>query len=1151
METEQPTLRRPQKRLHYFLDKESSSTQWAGKVTLQDIDRLFDDLDSASDGVDELLPVSPLLKTSSKPEKAEMESEASPVPWKGHHNEKHQVCQMIPEGDVLQTPVKSVGEKLDMDMFSPFKGHGPMKTSSPIEWNKDVEEPDDEKDRTVSPILFACEDDVQEELKMIPLPIQKPPQSGQITEKSGDADLESPPNKFALSSAHTKKMESSRKESSKEIDPVTDKTVKKCPAPASEDPKTTTMQGSADPPVSGVRQEPQHSTHEKKSESVCRQLPVELCSRVGKDVSTFLQRVRDAGQTKPACPKRPLSQKVPAPPPEPEDDFCILEDDTPLLFSIPSKTAHSKSVSKQKKQSKTSSTDEEKSANKGTKDSQPEKVEKQQESVQTKSQEESQADHQKTKKKKGKGSDSDITSVSTAQMNPVGMKATEPADESSEDAFSSQEDFPAGDLMEEAKQNKKKHSRIPSKERKAADKADDQLRVGATSDSVKGKSTLKREKPLKVSEVRTSKPIKDGKENARKTKVKSSQQTREKPQANNSVQEPVSVEALMKRNHEQSDEEHQESVDLHSPQQEDEQHFSPAEEIMKPEVQREVASADPANGKAKQIKPLIDGEESSPENSQMLGKRKRRKPGEWWLSCPQIAEETKVNDVPPVLKKSKQKLRAEVFSPIKPRKAEDLGERIQSVLSPSQTTKQKAEKKKTKLNKKKTRTVETSTDQESNVAEELQDQEQQVLDQDSYDFPQREHTHAAGDKIFHRTYHRTPDAKGPRTPAPPPPRRSQIECVETPLLGKQRRKRISKRLEVNEISENVERLASQPQKLNPKNPKTQKLRGKQSKQLKSPALGIPKNGNVAVSPKPLGGAPEPLLKQRPLSAPKSVKRSLATFKDIFSSPTGNPTVTSSRGTCQRRRQEERPVQNSHVMGHPAEDPAQVSVSDSVRLDKTDSVVVTMDASEPKKKRDRPLNPEILRDSKCYTESMLKHLSSGPSSMIELEQYEENEDCTLPSSKDVHLLLSESEFCAPPLRPLVLQVKDKANLAEWLRNLWPVTVGNEGEVTPDHFNWYFYQGRAMGLHVDLHCGSFCNGKMLLGSYMKKPLWVDHSATTVFNILTSCVSVTINGQVSHFNPGQSFMVPHEHAYSIQNLTEEPAVLYFNRMLAGSLD
>lgn len=122
-----------------------------------------------------------------------------------------------------------------------------------------------------------------------------------------------------------------------------------------------------------------------------------------------------------------------------------------------------------------------------------------------------------------------------------------------------------------------------------------------------------------------------------------------------------------------------------------------------------------------------------------------------------------------------------------------------------------------------------------------------------------------------------------------------------------------------------------------------------------------------------------------------------------------------------------------------------------------------------------------------------------------------------------------------------------------------------EITPDQFDWYFYQGRAIGFQVDLNCGSICTGKILLGSYMKKPLWVDHSATTVstlvtlascvtvvlplsvlfysrhleiqsfiikffhccvlqvFNLLTSSVRVIINGSESHFNPAQSFLVP----------------------------
>lgn len=52
-----------------------------------------------------------------------------------------------------------------------------------------------------------------------------------------------------------------------------------------------------------------------------------------------------------------------------------------------------------------------------------------------------------------------------------------------------------------------------------------------------------------------------------------------------------------------------------------------------------------------------------------------------------------------------------------------------------------------------------------------------------------------------------------------------------------------------------------------------------------------------------------------------------------------------------------------------------------------------------------------------------------------------------------------------------------------------------EITADDFDWFFYQGSAMGLQVDLNSGSICNGKILLGSYTKKPLWVDHSATTV--------------------------------------------------------
>lgn len=167
-----------------------------------------------------------------------------------------------------------------------------------------------------------------------------------------------------------------------------------------------------------------------------------------------------------------------------------------------------------------------------------------------------------------------------------------------------------------------------------------------------------------------------------------------------------------------------------------------------------------------------------------------------------------------------------------------------------------------------------------------------------------------------------------------------------------------------------------------------------------------------------------------------------------------------------------------------------------------------------------------------------------------------------------------------------------------------------DITPDHFDWFFYQGRAFGIHVDLNSGTLCSGKMILGSYMKKPLWVDHSATTVrspsrvlfchrrgdhspphhhlsrlpsqvFHLLTSSVNVVIDGCGSRFHPAQAFEVPcgkkstmsrvsrsfglskpcvglialaavfTGQAYSIQNVSAQPAVLYFTRMYLESSD
>ncbi|XP_051921773.1 uncharacterized protein si:ch211-161h7.4 [Hippocampus zosterae] len=191
----------------------------------------------------------------------------------------------------------------------------------------------------------------------------------------------------------------------------------------------------------------------------------------------------------------------------------------------------------------------------------------------------------------------------------------------------------------------------------------------------------------------------------------------------------------------------------------------------------------------------------------------------------------------------------------------------------------------------------------------------------------------------------------------------------------------------------------------------------------------------------------------------------------------------------------------------------------------------------------------LEDGSCPEQEILQ---SGPVSMIELEAHH---DADLPSTRRRLAELSVCDMCAPPLKPCTLPARDRNDLSEWLQLLFPTTLTGENHknaaVSPDQFDWYFHKNGTMGIVEDLHCWNFSHGKMLLGSFMKKPLWVDHSATVVFFLLTSSVRVNVDCVESCVHAGNSFMVPCGHAYSIQNLAEQPAFLCFNRMLTESPD
>lgn len=61
------------------------------------------------------------------------------------------------------------------------------------------------------------------------------------------------------------------------------------------------------------------------------------------------------------------------------------------------------------------------------------------------------------------------------------------------------------------------------------------------------------------------------------------------------------------------------------------------------------------------------------------------------------------------------------------------------------------------------------------------------------------------------------------------------------------------------------------------------------------------------------------------------------------------------------------------------------------------------------------------------------------------------------------------------------------------------------ISPDDFHWHSHGGRAMGHMVDLQSHSFSHGKILLGSFMKKPSQVDLDTVSVSR---KCLFISVN-------------------------------------------
>ncbi|XP_029385162.1 uncharacterized protein LOC115061077 isoform X2 [Echeneis naucrates] len=1036
-----PLLRRPKRKLCYFTNKDSLPKQWSEPLTLEDVDKMFDDLDSPTQ--DYLCPPALLLNNSDN-ETKQSERDLSPVPQMENPNKTLLTCQMGPEGDALHHPTtQSPFPNTDIDVGI-FNVHGPIKTSSPIDHEvviEDIEQEDNEKKQVEPPVLFDCEDAIKEDTK-----IQSPANeklNGHAPKMILDFESESPPREVNCSkvmvSPHKNKMEKSWQER-----------------------------------LEISNSEEEQVTPERHSTSVLSQPPAETSTHVGKDMTAFLQRLRDAGHPKPARTLTSASPvKVPTPLPEPEDDFLILEDDTPLWFSIPSKIP----TSKRQWQNKTSSTDKDSSTEKGKKGSLTVTAQKEAEPEGANAKLDTVVEKMKTKKGKEKN-----------QMSG-------PANDTNESSSPQHQQSPVDNLVEQEESNEKTQlKKIPSKDKKNEEPT-------ATA------SRKLSQKAQKASEMKSSNSSKDEKENMKTSRAKSLRRTKKEMQESESIEDKVDDEAENEQSLKRKKKNH--------------------------------ADAGHTDKKAKQH-PLLDDGSSSKESEITL--KRKRKTGKWRLNCPQSTEMTEVMDTQPTVKMSKQQNKVTSgakTSPMKSKKDRVVKKRNQKqpeIFSHQNTTKGKRDK--NKLARGVTQDDMKATDElfrttESGQDEEQQQQEVQEQDQDldhvqssSLALSHRDLSLNSEEQVFQRVYHPVSNRKNSVTSVPVSPR-GPLMHLRVAEPEKRRRKPPGEWWTVDDKPKDTESISAQSQQLNPKVTKSGKERKKQAKQSRCAGLGTPKNGNMAVSSKPPGGAHVTRLKLKPKSTPKTLKHTLAIFKEI---------TTSAAETPMAARSKDRNDNDGHNM-HPGEDAAKD--------------IGSMDANELRNTQNISIAQDSQQDNSCQHGNTLKDLRSGPSSMIALSPYAENDTISVPPLPRVPAALSVSDLCAPPLRPLILQPKDKANLTEWFKSLWSTTVNNGAEVSPDQFDWYFYQGRAIGVLADLNCDSICNGKMLLGSYMKKPLWVDHSATTVFNLLTSSVNVTIDGSQSNFHPGQSFMVQCGHAYSIQNITAQPAVLYFTRISAESPD
>ncbi|XP_036414597.1 microtubule-associated protein futsch [Colossoma macropomum] len=1122
MDRKMMNLGRAKKQLRYFQTEEKTSCSLKIKevFSLNDLDNIFDDLDSGSDSA---MPQLSLLPRSDE------------IVEQGKEDNSLDLKISSPFGaeepEVL-APENPVQEDHLIGKESPFKEIAPIRTSSPIDLLPAGNGAEDAERPETSPILFGVEDEepVRRDLSK-PLTNQRSPQ--EFLQEDSES-LVSPPARLEFGKPATQDVVSVTG-----CMPVQspDATSRGCQTSAPEAKEESRKDGSPSllPPVLAQNSRPAPLPKEQPKNQVPEvKLDVEVKE------SSFQQKLRHAFKPKTLWKQEAWKPQTHALSPlELEDDFMILEDDAPILFTIPRK-ANSSQKEKHAPEGVSAKPDDKKTAS-------------QAESAAPKLGDE--PDAAKTKKSKAKRGntynkgDKDTMTQATVEERNDPLTEVEEVVEVCEPSSVPEANQDA-DLPDTGKQ--RRNSKTSIRFGKKDGKNNNQAKIPVE------KPASKRKKPAKVTgdtnngqEEHTSNEKK--KPNKAKSTVKGSAKSDQQINDNATL-----TDKQVPKVQEQVDKLHKTT----------EPHLEPTEQ---PDVQITVpvkkAAKQPATkqGTSKRVKKVQKTKEDAkvkelpvPESDisaegSVTGKRKRKPPGEWWLTSDiQNEGNTQVQEVAgqeslQELKSNKKMKRKEAPAistqrteeqesqsmPIKHVTVQKVGKKVKKSNSTSDQRNPKVagDTQKTKSAAPTQRQIQSKTPaplvgEEAAVHEDVEQVSSKACS------PPRRQTLTPGEKrVFDKIY--TRDGQCGSAQKHPP---SALHRPES-LTVKRQRKPPSNWWEVPQSQGSVESSLSPPN-CSPK------------AQTALPRSAFDKAANVVSSRKTMVRA-QKKNKINMIHTPKSAKRSLATFEAILAS--GKPESSTVRGFESRQK-------GRRNLLHSLEDQSEQS-SENIHSDHqhgsshaTFDVCpngATMDSFAARKKADARLSAGSNRASSGIG------FKSGPSSMIELERFEETEDSVLPSSRMVPCIrhvprvLSDCDLCGPPLRPIVLEAEDWDNLCVWFAHLWP-SSSKEGNVfsviSPDDFHWHSHGGRAMGHMVDLQNNTFSNGKILLGSYMKKPPQADLHAVTVFNVLSSCVRVEIDGVKTVYNSGQTFMTPCGKSYSIHNICREPAVLWYHRMLTN---